>query len=129
LIWIILQLIIFGLIFFRSNYKKQIIALPIISLLFITLFANWTFDLKDIDNYRKFDREMWMNGNPFFRINYVEDIVKNNLLENKCYPEIIEMLGRPNIENQNTLEYELGFGELIIQLNDKCYENVEIKCK
>jgi len=129
LIWIVLQIITVGLVFIKLKYRKQITALPIITLLFVGLFANWTLDLKKMDNYDKFDKEMWMNSNIYFRINYVEDIVSNNKLKDKCYDEIIDMLGKPNVKNKNRIEYKLGFGIMIIRLQDNCFDEIEIKCK
>jgi c-di-AMP phosphodiesterase-like protein len=127
--WIILQIIVVGFIFIKSNFRKQIIALPLLALLFIALLTSWTIDLKDKNNFQKFDKEMWMNPNHFFRINYVEDIISNKKLESKCYNEIIDMLGKPKFESKDKLEYEVGFGIMIIKLENNCFKQVDVECK
>ena len=63
IIWIALQIITIGLVIATSKNWKQIIALPIITLLFIALFTSWTLDMNE-DNYERFDKEIWMNSCP-----------------------------------------------------------------
>ena len=67
--------------------------------------------------------------NPFFKINYVEDIIENDRLSGLCYEELIEMLGNPNYKSKRKMEYDVGFGTMIIELKNNCYDKVEVICK
>jgi len=128
LFWTIIQLGVVYLIFIKSKYRKQLIAIPIISILFISLFAYWATDLINYE-YRKFDKTEWNMENPFFKINYVEDIIENDRLSGLCYEELIEMLGNPNYKSKRKMEYDVGFGTMIIELKNNCYDKVEVICK
>jgi len=79
-------------------------------------------------NYQTFDYQVWNSQNHFYRINYVEDLISNGKLEGKCYDEITEMLGQPRVENNSSLEYDIGFGTMIVHLDNNCFKKVEVKC-
>jgi hypothetical protein len=124
--WAFFQIIIITIVLIRSKHRIQLIPLPIISALFIALLVSWS--IEGFNEQEEFDIVTWTEK-PYMRINYAEDIISNGLLEDKCYDEIIEMLGEPDVSEKSRLTYEMGFGKLFIQLNDSCFANVNVKCR
>lgn len=127
--WILFQAIIIIIILRKSKNKRQLLGLPITSFLFAVLYIIMS---TAAINYEptEFNRKEWIKGdnNYYNRVIYVEDIIKNKKLNDKCYDEIIYMLGTPNSKTEKLLEYTFGTGKLKIFLNDSCFQETEVDC-
>lgn len=105
------------------------LGLPITSSLFIVVYIILSSSLV---NYKpiEFDQELWINHDKFYinRAYYIEDLIINKKINGKCYEEIIDYLGKPNISLDNTLEYKFLTGKLKIILRDSCCHKVKVEC-
>lgn len=98
---------------------------------------------KEIDKTIKFDSKKWKNweeseSSLFMRSQMATDIINRDILKNKSFSEVIELLGE---KNQNCksgnckIYYSLGpcqsgidYASLIIQFENNMVKKIEKKC-